>query len=269
MTTVPMRKSEVEPAVDDEQGGPKRIRPKSARRPPPKITNNEVKVEKPRGGMEAAPSIAAGVILEGDIGQEDDAGTIEMVDNTGEAVNTSSMLKDAEGQGHGRLVQNLLDAKEEMEAKGEDRERAPDGAPEDPKGGGIILGKKTKAGQQSSGGKMPSKTEIYSLRASIQTLCQSSNPLGRCLEYVQEDLESMGKELETWRALRYRRAGEQTDEEATTASTLVGLKAELEKVEEMIKEKQAQIRFAKGAILRNDQQVERLISQVVRAASLQ
>ena len=41
---------------------------------------------------------------------------------------------------------------------------------------------------------------MNALRNTIQTLCQSSNPLGRCLEYVQEDLEAMGKELEQWRA---------------------------------------------------------------------
>ena len=75
----------------------------------------------------------------------------------------------------------------------------------------------------------------------------------------------MGKELEGWRTLRHRRAGELADEEATTASALVGLKAELEKVEEMIKEKQVQIRFSKASILKNDSQVERLLSQVVRA----
>ena len=33
----------------------------------------------------------------------------------------------------------------------------------------------------------------------------------------------------------------------------------------MIKEKQVQIRFSKASILKNDSQVERLLSQVVRA----
>ena len=74
----------------------------------------------------------------------------------------------------------------------------------------------------------------------------------------------MGKELESWRNLRHRRASELSDEEAVTASNLVSLKAELDKVEELIKEKHSQIRFAKASILRNDQQVERLLSQVVR-----
>ena len=127
------------------------------------------------------------------------------------------------------------------------------------------MGQRGKKG--GAGGKLPSKDEVTALRASIQTLCQSSNPLGRCLEYVQEDLEVMGKELESWRALRHRRAGELADEEATTAAQLVALKAELEKVEELIREKQQHIRFAKASIIRNDASVERLLSQVVQGPS--
>eukprot|EP00322_Chrysochromulina_rotalis_P010417 CAMPEP_0115828600 /NCGR_PEP_ID=MMETSP0287-20121206/658_1 /TAXON_ID=412157 /ORGANISM="Chrysochromulina rotalis, Strain UIO044" /LENGTH=440 /DNA_ID=CAMNT_0003281823 /DNA_START=13 /DNA_END=1334 /DNA_ORIENTATION=+ len=262
MTSAPMKPRDEDVAAAEEQSS-KRVRPKSARRPPPKISSNEVKVGKP-GAQEAAPSVAAGVILEGE-GAHEEESTIEMVDNTGEAVDTRSMLSEAGGQNHGRLVRNLLDAKEEMEQKGEDKEKPTDGEADGERGGGIILGKKSKPGAAGGGGKLPSKTEVNSLRASIQTLCQSSNPLGRCLEYVQEDLEAMGKELESWRAQRHRRAGELADEEATTASALVGLKSELEQVEEKIREKQAQIRFAKASILRNDAQVERLLSQVVRA----
>ena len=62
-----------------------------------------------------------------------------------------------------------------------------------------------------------------------------------------------------------RRAGELADEEASTTSALIGLKSELEKVEEMIKEKQVQVRFTKASIIKNDAQIERLLSQVVRA----
>jgi len=236
----------------------KRVRPKSARRAPPKVQSHQMQVEQRMPAGEPPP--AAGVILEGDAG-EDEQGTIEMVDTvSGDAVDTRSMLQDPSGKGHGRLVRNLLDTKNEMEAQATDKERpaAADEAVSD----GIILSKK---GKSAGGGKLPSKTEVSALRTSIQTLCQSSNPLGRCLEYVQEDLEAMGKELESWRALRHRRAGELADEEATTAAALVGLKAELEKVEELIKEKQMAIRFAKASILRHVQSVERLLSQVVRA----
>ena len=58
MNSAPMRAPEPEAAGEDQ--GSKRVRPKSARRPPPKLNSNEVKVEKQRG-QEAAPSFTAGV----------------------------------------------------------------------------------------------------------------------------------------------------------------------------------------------------------------
>ena len=51
----------------------------------------------------------------------------------------------------------------------------------------------------------------------------------------------MGKEFETWRALRRRRAVELAEEEATTASSLIPLQAELAKIEDQIKEKQVRL----------------------------
>ena len=103
------------------------------------------------------------------------------------------------------------------------------------------------------------------LRTTIQMLCQSSNPLGRCLEYVQEDLEAMGKELEQWRAVRRRRAAELAEEEAQTETSLVSLNAELQSLDAQLAEKVSQIRFFKASIIRNDAKVERLLSMVVRS----
>jgi len=224
-----------------------------------------VKVDKNAGGGGAGAAPVAGVILEGDGGGDDDAGTIEMVDTAGESVNTASMSGAGAADGpRGRLGKNLLDAKNELEAIGTEREKAQNEPEEEAGSGGIILRKKGASGP-GAGKALPSGREVSTLRQSIQTLCQSSNPLGRCLEYVQEDLEAMGKELESWRSQRHRRAGELAEEEASTTSALVGAKAELEKVEELIREKHAQIRFAKAQIIRNDAQVERLLSQVVRA----
>lgn len=52
---------------------------------------------------------------------------------------------------------------------------------------------------------------------------------------------------------------------ARLPSALVGFVSELEKVEELIKDKQAKIRYSKKAIMDNDQKIEQLLSQVVRA----
>ena len=75
-------------------------RPSTARRAPPKVRSNEVKVERP------AENAAAGVILDGE-GEDDD--TIVMVDNQGDGVDMSSMAHDKTGEGHGKLVRNLID----------------------------------------------------------------------------------------------------------------------------------------------------------------
>ena len=42
--------------------------------------------------------------------------------------------------------------------------------------------------------------QIDQLRSGIQTLASSAAPLGKVLDYLQEDLDSMQKELETWRS---------------------------------------------------------------------
>ena len=100
-----------------------------------------------------------------------------------------------------------------------------------------------------------------------QTLCQSSNPLGRCLEFVQDDLEAMGKELEHWRIIHRRRVTELADEEATTEASLVPFNAELAQLDAQLKEKRSQIRHYKAAVVRNDEKIERLLEQVVNARS--
>ena len=141
-------------------------RPRTARRAPPKLASNEVKVQ--RAAPDMAP--AAGVIMEG--GAADDDESIMIVDQAGEAVDTSSMHATDSAE-HGKLVRNLLDAKAEMEAQAADAAAPPEpSADAGAADGGIILGgKKERAG--AGGGKMPTAAEITALRAKIQTLCQA------------------------------------------------------------------------------------------------
>ncbi len=41
--------------------------------------------------------------------------------------------------------------------------------------------------------------EIDKLRGMIQTLTRSANPLGKIMDFVQEDLDQMQKELDMWK----------------------------------------------------------------------
>ena len=42
--------------------------------------------------------------------------------------------------------------------------------------------------------------EIEKLRVSIQTLCRSALPLGKIMDYIQEDVDAMQNELQLWHA---------------------------------------------------------------------
>lgn len=41
--------------------------------------------------------------------------------------------------------------------------------------------------------------EIERLRTSIQSVCRSALPLGKIMDYIQEDMDSMQNELQNWR----------------------------------------------------------------------
>ena len=95
-------------------------------------------------------------------------------------------------------------------------------------------------------------------------MCQSANPLGRCLEFVHDDVEAMAKEHEHWRAISKAKLVELAEEEALTESSLREVQLEMSRVEAEAVEVRGAIRFHKAAILRNDAQIERLLYQVVR-----
>ena len=41
--------------------------------------------------------------------------------------------------------------------------------------------------------------DIEFIKTAIQMLCQSTNPLGKSIDFINEDIESMTKEYEYWR----------------------------------------------------------------------
>lgn len=50
----------------------------------------------------------------------------------------------------------------------------------------------------ASGGEMTDK-ELEMLKSMIQNICQNSTPLGKSIEFVNDDIESMNSELLSWR----------------------------------------------------------------------
>merc|ERR1712010_312405 len=56
------------------------------------------------------------------------------------------------------------------------------------------------------------KINVESLRTQIQRLVQSTNPLSKCMDFVNDDLEAMDAEIDKWKSA-YRRHSSQLEEE--------------------------------------------------------
>lgn len=46
---------------------------------------------------------------------------------------------------------------------------------------------------------MTSIFQVEAIKKLIQSLCQSTNPLGKSLEFLNDDIDSMNKESEYWK----------------------------------------------------------------------
>ena len=134
----------------------------------------------------------------------------------------------------------------------------------EPSGGGIIIKRKL-AGRE---GKDSYKSELSSLRESIQTLCQNTNPLGKTMDYIQEDLENMHKELEQWKGERRRRAVEHEELDKSTEDALGPLSDAHAKAKEGVVEQQSKIIAIKAQIMSNDSQIQNMLRMVVSSAGV-
>ena len=51
-------------------------------------------------------------------------------------------------------------------------------------------------GLKITGGQGFNENDIEFMKKAIQVLCQSTNPLGKSIDFLTDDIESMGKEYE-------------------------------------------------------------------------
>lgn len=132
--------------------------------------------------------------------------------------------------------------------------------------------------------------EIERLQSSIQTVCRSALPLGKIMDYIQEDMDSMQNELQTWhkeskentqvllQEQRYMRRLVKCDRSFSsmhpniypmfylhyriTDSVVEPLKAELTELEQMIRDQQDKICAVKANILKNEEKIQKMVSNI-------
>lgn len=178
---------------------PKRsMRPTTARRRPPRVKENVQQVDQPGGGGDAKSLGGGGnavhIIADG----ADDLDSDEEADAKASDLGGFGVVADM-AEGASNLVREIENEARagNRESKNENDESKTDNGKQ-----GIRLGKIKKSTDQASKNKKSmsswSEQDIDQLRVSVQRLCQSTNPLGKCMDFVHEDLTAMSKEYERW-----------------------------------------------------------------------
>jgi len=245
-------------------------RPTTARRPPPKLPSKEVKIDRGAkpvqpGAPVPAPTVV-GLIGEGDDDEEEEEEQIQDAPLPGWDLGEKDGEEVVEGEQHGALVADIMNEKKKLKKDG--MEEATEG--EKPQEGGIIIIKKDKrrASLSSQQGKRPaagkSEGDITQLRKSIQQLCQSTTPLGKCIEGVQADLEHMEREFRMWKsegAVNSRKL-EQTSSNVHD-TVFLPLQQQVQEEEQKIKDMTLQINRVKANIMQNNVTIHTLLRGVV------
>ena len=153
----------------------------------------------------------------------------------------------------------LKEQQKDAAAKEEDEEEDPSKP-----GKGIRLGRLKKTGISSkSSADQLSDEHVDTLRSAIQVLCQATNPLGKCMDYVHDDLAAMNKEHERW-VHEYRTQGEALEgEKKTSEEKLAELKMELMELDEKMAEETSKVNGVKAQIVKNDSRIDELLNSVV------
>jgi len=235
------------------------IRPQTARKRPPKIHDKARQLaaeERPqsRGALAAQP---VGVLKEGDDDVDSDESDGEERPERGPD-NFNPALDEQELKS--KLVRDILED-EEKEREKETKEQSGRAK----RGGGINLGKVGSSFRKGNA-KAPTTmgvVEVDKIRSAIQLLCQSTNPLGKCMDYVREDLNAMAKELEKWRAEYTKSCDDLEDEQRITSETLLPLQGKLNEIDEEILDRQALISTLKASIAKNDTRINELLQDMV------
>ncbi|XP_062540255.1 TRAF3-interacting protein 1 [Armigeres subalbatus] len=160
----------------------------------------------------------------------------------GGAQTESVEVKEEQEQGH--LVQQILETQKEFSnIAGTEA--------------GLEVPKKME-NEWTTSQRQSSVKQMEMLRESIQKLTRSVNPLGKLMDFIQEDIDSMERELTNWQQLYSRSVVDLNKERSANENAVEPLKHQLAQIETNIKEYRDMVDVTRGNILQNEQKIERL-----------
>jgi TRAF3-interacting protein 1 len=243
---------EEEPDYSQQQqyAEPRMQRPSTARRAPPKLASNIKEIERgdlPTEKKEIEIKAPEGIITHTE-GDDDDDGII--IDAGQRSETQTEIVK-------GNLVNKLMGNQSVVPSVNVKSAQQQQPARQ---GGGIVLKGATRKDKDT---RDTIQNEIGKLRIAIQTVCQKTNPLGKTMDFIQEDLDAMTREHDTWAKECTIQRTRLMEERAKTAEALQASASQLADIEQSILEKIEKIHGTKAIILKNDMIIENLLRNVV------
>jgi TRAF3-interacting protein 1 len=292
------RDTQEEPAVVP---APRLARPQSARRPPPKVRTNERSAVETRGPSELPPRlpdrtelssagrrpsrgsrgglssggglgdtldepVRTGVIVEDgkdndndddddggvEVDEDDEQDMMDRPDGSVMFMDGGGSRENADVEGAGVLLRDILRAKEESEEM------------RNVKGGGVR--RDDVVGHREHKERAKKEEQTKKLGDMIQQLCQRTGPLGRMVELLQEDLETMTQELQIWKSKCDEFDRRLCDDDVDIDHELHPLRVQLSEVDTQIKDEDSRIYSLRAQILANDDKIHSLLNMVVGAS---
>ncbi|XP_043381636.1 TRAF3-interacting protein 1 isoform X1 [Chelonia mydas] len=225
-------------------------RPNSARPAPPRIKrqeSTEVLLPERNGSGKAVSNV---IIDKQNSDDDDDQFVVEAAPQLPEMpeMETEPIVELDGDEKHGGLVKRILETKRDYEtsqqSKSTEKEKP-------------LLSEAARRKEKD----LVSK-EIEKFRGSIQTLCRSALPLGKIMDYIQEDMDSMKNELQMWQHENKQHAEALQKEQSITDSAVEPLKAELAELEQLIRDQQDKICAVKANILKKEEKIQKMVLNI-------
>ncbi|XP_060538376.1 TRAF3-interacting protein 1 isoform X3 [Pantherophis guttatus] len=220
-------------------------RPSSARPAPPRIKrqqSTEILIPERNGSAKMVSSVII------DKEEEEDDQFIVKAEQQLPEIAELKMEATVELEGdekHGSLVQRILETKKDYELsqlqKSAEKEKP-------------LLSEAAKRKEKDLVTK-----EIEKFCGSIQALCRSALPLGKIMDYIQEDVDAMKNELQTWQNENKELEETLQKEQGITDGVVEPLKIELTELDQLIKDEEDKIYTKRANVLRNNEKIQKMV----------
>lgn len=156
---------------------------------------------------------------------------------------------DETGESHGALVNKILETKKELES----------GLQEFAKGDS---GKTLVVLDATEREKI--RAESKRLQTFIQQLTRNSHPLGKMMDYLQEDIDAMIKELNVWRQEFKENSAKLRQSGAISGVDLESMRSKLTDLDQEINDEHEALATIKASIIQNRDRAEQLMTRLIK-----